>query len=140
MAHERHVAELVARRAGDGDREDLASALHEEIDRLPERYRQAVVLCDVEGCSYKEAGRRLGWSVATVKGRLVRGRERLRRRLTGRGLAPSSHLSMLGLATGSSPAVVPPMLVRSTIEAAMCVAARGIAVAGVVSMPVATLK
>jgi RNA polymerase sigma factor (sigma-70 family) len=79
-AHERRLAELVAMRARDVDRNNLASTLHEEIDRLPERYRLAMVFCDVEGCSYQEAARRLGWSVATVKGRLTRGRARLRRR------------------------------------------------------------
>ena len=138
-AHERLFAERLAGRAGHGDREDLAAAIHEEIDRLPERYRRAVVLCDVEDCSYEEAARRLGWSVATVKGRLARGRERLRVRLTGRGLAPSSHLSMWGLATGATPAVVPPVLVRSTIEAALCVAAQGTMASGAVSVPVAAL-
>jgi RNA polymerase sigma factor (sigma-70 family) len=138
-AHERHFAESVARRAGTGEREDLAWVIHEEIDRLPERFRPAVVLCDVEGCSYEEAAQRLRWSVATVKGRLARGRERLRGRLTDRGLASCSPLLVLGLATEANPAVVPPVLVRSSIEAALCVAARGPVASGTVSAPVALL-
>jgi RNA polymerase sigma factor (sigma-70 family) len=138
-AHERRLAELVAMRARDVDRNNLASTLHEEIDRLPERYRLAMVFCDVEGCSYQEAARRLGWSVATVKGRLTRGRARLRRRLTGLGLSPLSCLLVLGQSAESSPAVVPPNLVRSTIKAAMCIAAQGAAASGTVSAPVAAL-
>ncbi|MDR3637008.1 MAG: sigma-70 family RNA polymerase sigma factor [Isosphaeraceae bacterium] len=138
-ALEKRLAELLARRVRDGDREDVTSALHEEIDRLPERYRVVVILCDVEGHSYEEAARRLGCSVATVKGRLARGRERLRERLTGYGWVPSSRLLVLRLAGESAPAVVPPLLVRSTIEAVLCMAAEGTAVSAVVSAPVAAL-
>ena len=138
-AHERHLAELLARGDRGSDREDLASTLHQEIDHLPERYRLAVVLCDVEGCPYEVAARQLGWSVATLKGRLTRGRERLRVRLTGRGLAPSSRLLVLGLSAEATSAVVPPVLARSTIKAAMWVAAQGAAATGTVSAPVAAL-
>jgi hypothetical protein len=46
------------------------------------------VLCDLEGRTYEEAARHMGCPVGTVKSRLARGRGRLRRRLTGRGLAP----------------------------------------------------
>ena len=40
-----------------------ARLLHEEIDRLPERYRVPVVLCDLEGLTYEQAARQLGWPV-----------------------------------------------------------------------------
>ena len=61
--------------------DELERVLHEEIDRLPERYRAPVVLCDLEGCTHEQAARHLGWPVGTVKSRLSRGRERLRDRL-----------------------------------------------------------
>src|SRR5262249_26461273 len=64
--------------------------LHEEIDRLPERYRAAVVLCGLEGQTHEEAARRLGWPLGTLKVRLMRGRARLRARLVRRGLAPAA--------------------------------------------------
>ena len=65
--------------------DDLASGLHEEIDRLPERYRAAIVLCDLQGQTCEETARRLGCAVGTVGSRLSRGRERLRSRLARRG-------------------------------------------------------
>ena len=71
------------------NREEEARVLHEEIDRLPEKYRTAVVLCDLEGRTHEEAARQLGWPIGTVGVRLMRARERLRDRLTRRGLSPA---------------------------------------------------
>ena len=53
---------------------ELAAVLHEELGRLPERYRAAVVLCYLEGQTCEAAARQLGWPVGTVKSRLARGR------------------------------------------------------------------
>jgi polysaccharide biosynthesis/export protein len=61
--------------------------LHREIDGLPERFRTPVVLCYFEGQTTGAAALALGIPEATVRGRLARARERLRRRLIGRGLA-----------------------------------------------------
>ena len=61
--------------------------LHEEIARLPERYREPVVLCYLEGLSTEEAALRIGCPQGTVLSRLSRARERLRGRLERRGLA-----------------------------------------------------
>lgn len=58
-------------------REDIARALSE----LPEDFRSAVVLCDVEGFSYSEIAGILGVPVGTVRSRIHRGRSRLRKRL-----------------------------------------------------------
>ncbi|MGC8641126.1 MAG: RNA polymerase sigma factor [Isosphaeraceae bacterium] len=75
--HERRAAELAATRSGedDGARHEMESLLHTEIDRLPERYRVPIVLCDLEGRSYEQAARQLGWPIGTVKSRLARGRD-----------------------------------------------------------------
>ena len=62
-------------RAGDpnpGDLEQLA-ALHDEIGRLPEKYRLPIVLCCIEEETHDEAARKLNWPVGTVHGRLSRG-------------------------------------------------------------------
>ena len=69
---------------------ELIAALDEELARLPDRYRSAVVLCDLDGLTQDSAARALGCPVGTVASRLSRGRERLRERLARRGLSPSS--------------------------------------------------
>jgi RNA polymerase sigma-70 factor (ECF subfamily) len=74
----------------DPDRSELLARLDEEIGRLPERYRAAVVLCDLGRLSHEEAARQLGCAVGTVGSRLARGRQRLRDRLTRRGLVVPS--------------------------------------------------
>jgi RNA polymerase sigma-70 factor (ECF subfamily) len=55
---------------------------------LPEKFRVAVVLCDVEGLSYDEIAEVLGVKVGTVRSRIHRGRTQLREELAHR--APSS--------------------------------------------------
>src|SRR4051794_5585355 len=66
--------------------------LHEELTRLPERYRVPLVLCELEGLSYQQAAARLRCPVGTIGVRLRRARERLRVRLTRCGLAPTAGL------------------------------------------------
>ncbi len=77
---ERHDAKL----------DDAGGIIHQEIDRLPERYRAAIILCDLEGRSYEEAARHLGCPLGTVKSRLARGREQLKLRLVRRGVEPGA--------------------------------------------------
>ena len=73
-----------------GCRDDEAvRVLHQEIGLLPERYRSAVVLCYLEGLTHETAAERLGRPVGTVRSRLATARDRLRARLTRRGLAPA---------------------------------------------------
>jgi membrane fusion protein, multidrug efflux system len=90
--------------------DDLEMIIHEEIDRLPGRFRVAVVLCDLEGRTHEQAARHLGCAVGTVKSRLARGRMRLRGRLERRGAAPA-----LALATASTRVAVPTGLARATV-------------------------
>ncbi len=52
------------------------------LGEVPEAYRTAVVLRDVEDLSYEEIAEVLGVSLGTVKSRVGRGREALRRRLS----------------------------------------------------------
>ncbi|WP_422931834.1 sigma-70 family RNA polymerase sigma factor [Singulisphaera sp. PoT] len=92
---ERRMAQSESRPPGDALAHDVAPLLHEEIDRLPERYRIPIVLCDLEGHSCEQAARLMGRPVGTVKSWRSRGRERLRDSLIRRGLAPSMALGML---------------------------------------------
>lgn len=66
--------------------------LHEELDRLPAKYRQPLMLCYLEGLPRDEAATCLGYSLNVLKGRLERGREALRQRLTKRGVTLSAGL------------------------------------------------
>ena len=77
--------------------DDLA-ALHDELARLPDRYRLPVLLCLVEGLTHPAAAARLGWPVGTVAGRLSRAKALLRDRLTRRGV--TAGLTVAPLAGG----------------------------------------
>ena len=92
--------------------------LHEEISRLPEGLRSSLVLCYLEGLSYEAAAHRLGVSETTVRGRLARARERLRRRLTARGVTFPAGLLVAGTA-GHAQAAVPASLAHSTVRIAL---------------------
>lgn len=70
----------------DPDHDDLAPVVHEEVSRLPERYRAAVVLCYFEGLTHDRAAGQLGCPVGTVRSRLARARGLLRKRLRSRNL------------------------------------------------------
>jgi WD40 repeat protein/predicted DNA-binding protein (UPF0251 family) len=107
---------------------DAVEVLHEEIARLPERYRAAIVLCDLQGLTQQEAGRRLGRPVGTISARLSRARERLRGRLTRRGLALPSVIIGAAPTVGTS-GVPPTALVDATIRMAMAGAAGQVAAA-----------
>lgn len=97
----------------------LAATLHEEVQRLPDRYRSAVVLCYFEGKSIDEAARELACPGTTVKGRLQQARELLRKRLARRGVALTAGL----LAAHTLAAPVPAALVATAAQAAVAPAA-----------------
>ena len=65
------------------DRERVidVDALRKAIALLPLRYREAVVLCDLENRSYEETAALLNCAVGTIRSRLHRGRELLARKL-----------------------------------------------------------
>jgi RNA polymerase sigma factor (sigma-70 family) len=117
--HELRAAKMTSRPPHDGDCDDVGALLHEEVGHLPERYREAVVLCLLEGLTPEQAARLLNCPVGTVHSRLARGREQLRGRLTRRGLAAPAGLFSAGLAGDIASVAVPPALVDSTIRAAL---------------------
>ena len=86
----REVAEVDAAAPtppGPPDERALA-ALDEEIERLPAKLRDAVVLCELDGLSRKDAAARLGVPEGTLSSRLAAARKRLAERLKGRGVRP----------------------------------------------------
>jgi RNA polymerase sigma-70 factor, ECF subfamily len=62
--------------------EEVRARVEEELRKIPEPYRSTVILRDLEEMSYEEIAEVLEISLGTVKSRLTRGREALRRRLT----------------------------------------------------------
>lgn len=62
------------------DRAIDGAALRKAIAMLPLRYREAIVLCDLEDKNYEEAAAALGCAVGTIRSRLHRGRELLARK------------------------------------------------------------
>ena len=120
--HEKRAVELTAVRfSHEGYPPDLATILHEELGRLPERYRAVVVLCYLEGQTCEAAARQLGWPVGTVKSRLARGRERLRGRLLRRGLAPDDA----SIARLAPALVMPAALANHTVQAMLRLGSSG---------------
>jgi RNA polymerase sigma factor (sigma-70 family) len=120
--HERRYADLAGPAVFVGREDDeTLSAIHEEIERLPERYRAPVVLCDLEGLAYEQAARHLGCPAGTIKSRLARGREQLGERLRRRGLAPA--LGVIGPASRPEAAVPARCLIEATASAALRAAA-----------------
>ena len=67
-------------RALRGERERL---LRDALNELPDIFREAVVLCDIEGFTYEEIAQTLEVNIGTVKSRIARGRDELRRKLEG---------------------------------------------------------
>ena len=90
-------SQLATSRAGSpGIEPDLAATVRAEVERLPEVNRLPVILCDLEGLTYREAADRLGWTEPALRNRLSQARGRLKARLARRGLAPTAGLLAAG--------------------------------------------
>ncbi len=123
-AREKQVDEMPAQEVHDEKIwHDLRPLLDRELNRLADKYRVPVVLCDLEGKSQREAARQLGWPEGTLTTRLTRARQMLAKRLTRHGLALSAGGLALVISQNAVSACAPAPLVVSTIKAASLFAA-----------------
>jgi RNA polymerase sigma factor (sigma-70 family) len=123
-AKKRRIHERQAAPPDDGAETDLSwrevrGLLDEELQRLPEKQRLPLVLCYLEGLTQDEASRRLGWPRGTLKRRLETGRERLRIRLTHRGVTLGAGLFAAALTESATRGAVSSALGSATVRAAI---------------------
>jgi RNA polymerase sigma factor (sigma-70 family) len=107
---------------GDGtERVELDAAVEAEVLRLPEKYRAVVFLCYWDGLTHEQAADRLGCPVGTIRSRIARARELLRRRLSRRGLEPvavAMATAFDSLALNGRALEIPELLVSATVRLA----------------------
>jgi RNA polymerase sigma factor (sigma-70 family) len=106
------MAMTIPSRMDSGLEPDVRAIVHEEIDRLPDRHRLPVVLCDLEGLTYEQAAGRLRWTVPALRCQLAKARQRLRDRLRRRGVTGAA------LASSNASAAVPASWAESVVVAA----------------------
>jgi RNA polymerase sigma factor (sigma-70 family) len=114
--YETHAARPAAVDESGPSWREVQETLHEELDRLPECYRAALVACYLEGKTQEQAARQLGIGRTTLKDRLERGRELLRTRLSRRGLGPAALLAASAWPGATASACVPAELFSATVK------------------------
>jgi RNA polymerase sigma factor (sigma-70 family) len=133
----RHARQTAAEIASDEPCIDWRE-LYDEIDRLPERLREPVVLCDLQGYSQAEAAQRVGCPLRTLQNRLARARMRMRGRLAGPALFAAGGLWQASIGSGGASAQVSAAWLDTAVRAALESVNRTGA-AGAISASAATL-
>jgi RNA polymerase sigma factor (sigma-70 family) len=102
--------------------DDLQPLLDQELSCLPDKYRIAIVLCDLEGKTRRLAAQQLCIPEGTLAARLARGRAMLAKRLARRGLAVSA-VSLTAVLAQNAASAAPALVVCTTLKVANLVAA-----------------
>jgi RNA polymerase sigma factor (sigma-70 family) len=126
---ERSLDGVDAAASGDGsdlERQELWSVVDEEVNRLPPRLQAAVVRCYFEGKTIAEASQILRCPQGTVASRLARAKERLRLRLTERGMVFSSGVLAAGLSQTGLAGAAAEGVVRRTGQAVAALVSRAV--------------
>ena len=125
----RHVVEV---EVGADEGQERWSKLHDELDRLPDSFREPLVLCYLEGLTQEQAAAQLRCPLGTVQSRLARGRAKLKARLTKRGFDHSDDSRQRSY--GLNNRFAPEAWAEATVRLAMqFTQANGSSVAGTVS-------
>jgi RNA polymerase sigma factor (sigma-70 family) len=95
---------------------DLLAIMHEEIDRLPLKYRSPIILCELECLTRNEAACRLGLQPGTVAGRLARARSILRDRIVRRTNVEEGRLAALGAICSATMPEVPSSFITKAVK------------------------
>jgi RNA polymerase sigma factor (sigma-70 family) len=122
-ATERQVQDMPHPEVAPAEARDWQALLDEALNGLPEKYRAAVVLCDLEGRTRREAARQLRLPEGTLSSRLAAARRMLAKRLARQGLSLSGGALAAALAESAASAAVPGPLAVATVQAAVLVAA-----------------
>jgi hypothetical protein len=138
-AKEKQFAERPRPEASADVSHQLQPLLDKELSQLPDKYRMAIVLCDLEDQSVKEAARHLGCPQGTVASRLARARVMLAKRLARHGLGVSGGALAAVLLQNRASACVPTSVLSSTTKAASIFAAGQAAATGAISAQAAVL-
>ena len=88
------------------------------MSRLPERLRDPLILCHLQGLTDELAARQLGCPVGTVRSRLARARALLQKRIVRRGFSLPAGAVATTLESNAKPAAVPPHFRSSLIKVA----------------------
>jgi RNA polymerase sigma factor (sigma-70 family) len=107
------------------DQTEILSLLDEELNGLPPHFRAAIVACELQGKSRREAAKQLGLPEGTLSSHIARGRTLLRKRLVKRGISFVSVATLAGLSRSLANVAVPERLFGATIRAALGYAAHG---------------
>jgi len=136
---QRAASDTETRAEPDMAHSDLWPLLHAEVNQLPAKYRTPIVLCYLNGKTNEQAAEELGWPLGTLKIRLTRGRDRLRDRLTRRGVALSAGIAAVLAEAGGAPAAPSAAMLDATVRAAVLSAAGEATLAAGLSEPVLSL-
>jgi RNA polymerase sigma factor (sigma-70 family) len=114
--HERQAKSMVPTNpAWEAGWREVQLLLDEEVQRLPEKYREPFILCCLESQSCAAAARRMGLKEGTVWSRLAEARKRLQKRLSRRGVELTAVLGAAALTGNPATAAA---LVAKAVSAA----------------------
>ncbi len=102
--------------------------IHREIDKLPKHYRDAILVCHVQGHSREAAAELLNKSETSIKAALARGRNLLRQRLIRQGVMTTALLATIQANIASANAAVTETLVQSTLQTCTASSSSSVAV------------